>query len=567
MVVSLEAVMVRCLLIAFSCSVLAATSPSQTDATKEAQKQSVQGKVVDAKSGQPIRKVNVEVVGGAGQSYGRHSATTSADGTFAIVDITPGRYAVTLQHAGFVQTTSRGQAMLTLQAGQRLTGLVFQMQVAGVISGKIADMDGDPMAGVSVKATTAGRGDPAGYGTTNDLGEYRIADLRPGKYLVLAQPSSPAPAVHVEQNGTAKEPLIYVLTYYPGALGKSGAIGVDVRSGEEAAANFSVLTTRAYRVTGTVVGVPSGAMALALASTSGGGAMEGPEALREGNRFEYQNVLPGTYVAMLMVVKEISGGEQPQMQMVRLIPPIEVDKANVEGVQLHAEPGGQIRGRFRLDTGEKFDWTQLNVNLLPIADNAWSTAVLSGDGVEAVVATEYVQASTHSAVSSDGTFEMKRVSGGSYQLLIEAHSDNLRDYYTKSVILGGQDVADSGFAVNGGLYLEVVVSAKGATIEGNVVDTKGQPVSYGTVAVVPNSEHRARPDSYQRAPTDEHGHFIARGLNPGSYVVLAFEELHEDVRQPEFLKTYAGKGEKIEVKEGTRATVTAKIIPAETEAP
>jgi pentapeptide repeat protein len=56
---------------------VAATSASQTDAPKEVQKQSIQGRVVDAKSGQPIRKVNVDVVGGTGDSYGRHSATTA----------------------------------------------------------------------------------------------------------------------------------------------------------------------------------------------------------------------------------------------------------------------------------------------------------------------------------------------------------------------------------------------------------------------------------------------------------------------------------------------------------
>ena len=187
--------MVRWLAIAFACLSAAGTSPSQTNPPKEAQKQSIQGKVVEVKSGQPIRKVNVEVMGGAGQSYERHSATTSADGTFLIENLKPGGYAVTLEHAGFVQkATSRDQGSFTLQPGQSLTGLVFRMQAAGVISGKIADMDGDPMAGVSVSAAMTGtmaRG--AGRfgsqnGVTNDLGEYRIADLRPGKYLILAQP-------------------------------------------------------------------------------------------------------------------------------------------------------------------------------------------------------------------------------------------------------------------------------------------------------------------------------------------------------------------------------------------
>jgi protocatechuate 3,4-dioxygenase beta subunit len=560
----------RCLVIAFSCLVVVTISQGQTDAPKEGQKQSIQGKVVEAKSGQPIRKVNVEVRGEAGQSDGRYSATTIEDGTFTIEDLKPGRYAVTLERTGFAQTaTSGGLATFTLQPGQSLSGLVFKLQAAGVIAGKIVDIDGDPMSEVSLSAVMTGTMARSaerygmGYGTTNDLGEFRIVNLRPGKYLISAAPSQRAPAVHVEEKGKAKEQLVYAsATYYPGTVDKSRAIAVEVHAGDVASANFGVLMTHAYRVSGTVAGVPSGAMVrFFLTSKSGGAGIDGPEELKEGNRFEYGNVLPGTYVAMLLVVKGMLSGGEPEMQMVRLNPSIEVDKTDVEGVQLQAEPDGQIRGMFRLDTGEKFDWTQLSVSLLPVEDNASETT--SG----MTMAMAYSGARTSSAGNSDGTFEIKKVPGGNYQLVVGAHSDRLRDYYTKSVILSGRDVADSGFGVNGDVYLDVVVSAKGATIEGNVVDSKGQPVAYGTVAVVPNLEHRARPDSYQREQTDEHGYFIARGLNPGSYVVLAFEELQEDVRQPDFLKTHGGKGEKVEVEEGTRKSVTAKIIPTDTEAP
>jgi hypothetical protein len=559
----------RCLVIAFSCLVVVAISLGQTDAPKEGQKQNIQGKVVEAKSGQPIRKVNVEVMGGAGQSYERYSATTIGDGTFTIEHLKPGRYEVTLERTGFVQTAKRGeQATFTLQPGQNLSGLVFKLQAAGVIAGKIVDIDGDPMAGVSVSAgmtgTVTGGTEryPVGNGSTNDLGEYRIVDLRPGKYLISAAPSQRASVVHAEEKGKAKEQLIYASTYYPGTVDKSRAIAVEVHAGDVASANFGVLMTHAYRVSGMVAGVPSGAMVrFFLISKSGSADMGSPEDLREGNRFECENVLPGTYVAMLLVVKGMLNGGQPEMQMVRLNPSIEVDKNDVEGVQLQAESGGQIRGIFRLDTGEKFDWTQLSVSLLPIEENPSET--FSG----MAMAMAYSGARASSAVNSDGTFEIKNVPGGNYQLVVGAHSDRLRNYYAKSIIFGGRDVADSGFGLNGDVYLDVVVSAKGATIEGNVVDSKGQPVAYGTVAVVPNLEHRARPDSYQREPTDEHGYFIARGLNPGSYVVMAFEELQEDVRQPEFLKMHGGKGEKVEVEEGTRKSVTARIIPVDTEAP
>jgi carboxypeptidase family protein len=565
--------MLRWLVLAFSCLIVPASSPSQTDVPREARKQSIQGKVIEAKSGQPVRKANVEVIGGTEQSPGRHTATTSADGTFSIEGLTPGRYRVTLERAGFVQETkNQRQATFTLQPGQNLTGLVFRMQAAGVISGKIVDEDGDPIASVNVNATMGGTQRfgilrlNSGTGTSNDLGEYRIADLRPGKYLISAAPQERTPAAQDNEKGKMKERMVYTFTYYPGTVDRSQAVEVDVRAGEEASANFGVQMTRAYQVSGTVSGVPTGAMVQVFLTSKNedmGMGMERMQQLTEGNRFEYPNVAPGTYVALMIVVKGMLSGGQPEMQMVRLTPLIQVDKADVEGVQLQAEPGGQIHGKFRLDTEGKFDWTQLNVTLLPIEDDAFGISL----GIEGIGVAMFSGMNSNWVASSDGTFEMRNVPGGTYQLVVGAQSDSLRDYYTKSVIVSGRNVADSGFAVNGDMYLDVVVSARGATIEASVIDTKDRPVPYATVAVIPNSEHRSRPDSYQQQSTDEHGHFVARGLTPGSYVVLAFEELQEDVRQPAFLKTHEGKGEKVEVQEGSRKSVAVRVIPAEAEVP
>jgi hypothetical protein len=86
-----------------------------------------------------------------------------------------------------------------------------------------------------------------------------------------------------------------------------------------------------------------------LISKSSGAGMENAEQLKEDNRFEYQNLLPGTYLAMMMVVKGVLTEGRPEIQMVRLSPQIEVDKTDVEGVQLRLDPGGQVHGKFRLD--------------------------------------------------------------------------------------------------------------------------------------------------------------------------------------------------------------------------
>jgi hypothetical protein len=82
---------------------------------------------------------------------------------------------------------------------------------------------------------------------------------------------------------------------------------------------------------------------------------------------------------------------------------------------------------------------------------------------------------------------------------------------------------------------------------------------------IPSPEHRGRLDLYQRSTTDASGNFSLHGLSAGKYSVLAFEELQEDVRQPEFLKLYEKRGETIELEEGARKSVVLKVIPDDAE--
>jgi len=495
----------------------------------------------------------VQFIARDGQPNEPHSDTTDEEGRFKVEDLKPGRYTATVTHSGFVQSTHGKRASILLKPGQGTTDLVFYMQPAAIITGKVTDLDGDPMSDVVISAVLVGsalRGRifyNSGYATTNDLGEFRISDLQAGRYIISANPPQGSRAPHVEGKDKTKENLIYSTTYYPGTLDEEQALALEVHPGDEAPANFGVLASPAYRVSGTVTPVPSSAIMTEVMLSSKDGRSTQNQHLGKNGSFEFLNVLPGSYTAELLFVTGISEGK-PAMERTRVVEPIKVGTTNVEGLQLQANQGGSVRGKFRMDTGQGFDWTQLNVVLVPAEENE-SGVVVGGEFGGAAM----------SAVNKDGTFELKKVPGGRYRLVVGARSNNLSDYFTKSVSLDGRDVADSGFMISGETSLDVVISANGATIEGTVVDSKGKPAADVTVVDIPTAEHRNRDDLYQRDTTDQLGHFRLRGLNPGKYTVLAFDDLEVDIRQADFLKSYDGCGEHVQLDEGSRINIVVKL--------
>ena len=68
--------------------VVTAKCPAQTDPAGNPQKQIIHGKVLEAKTGEPIRKVSVQVSGVSGDAPGKrfapYSATTNSDERFSI---------------------------------------------------------------------------------------------------------------------------------------------------------------------------------------------------------------------------------------------------------------------------------------------------------------------------------------------------------------------------------------------------------------------------------------------------------------------------------------------------
>ena len=534
----------------------------QTSLPEKTPLPSVRGKVLQGGGGPPVRKASVQL-NRLGGKPGQYSAITDAEGQFTVSEVQAGRYIAVVEHPGFVQSAAgKGRASITVQEGSAKNELILYMQPAAIITGKIVDLDGDAMRNVSVVANRVGSRAGArsahnsGYGNTNDLGEFRISDLRAGRYKITASPPQGARPAEPEDNG-AKNQTIYLPTRYPGVLNEEQAVAVEIPAGTETRVDFGMLTGRAYRVSGSVTGIPgkSSMAQIMLEPQAGGGSQPEPQALGETGKFEFKNVPPGSYSARLILVT-FDGGK-PGMEMVSFGQAIEVGNSDVQGLLLQPEPGGQVKGRFRLDTDQKFDWTQLWVTLIPLDGSA--AAFRSGG--------EMGGPPLSAKLKLDGSFEVENVPGGNYQLYVGGDPNKLADYFTKSVSVDGREVSDSGFPVTAKTYLDVVVSANGASIVGKVVDDKGQPVADATVVDIPSAVRRARFDLYQRVATDANGNFNLRGLSAGKYSLLAFEELQEDVRDADFLKLHEGRGEVVELDEGSKKSVLLKLIVYEDAVP
>jgi len=144
------------------------------------------------------------------------TVTTDGNGRFTFTGVAPGQYQISAERDGFIrsqygQRTPTGSGVVVpVSASQRLT-IDLKMLQASVVSGRIINADGEPAAQATVQAYTYQYSN--GQRTlaevknvqTNDLGEYRLFWLSPGEYFVSVTNSdvdddSPVGTADVAQN-------------------------------------------------------------------------------------------------------------------------------------------------------------------------------------------------------------------------------------------------------------------------------------------------------------------------------------------------------------------------------
>jgi hypothetical protein len=509
--------------------------------------------VVKLGSGEAVKSaiVRLKRVDDDKQGY---KSIAGTDGRFALKNVEPGQYRLEVSRYGFV-SQHYGQkraedpgATLTLSPGRVLSDLIFHLLPAAVIAGRILDEDGQPLPWVQLSAMHEvyyegkRKLQTESIAETNDLGEYRLFGLSPGHYLVSAVFSTEGPwnmGQNFKDLGESTSDRGYLRTYYPGSTDEGKALSISVKAGEELPSIDMLLQkVGAYIIRGRVFNGPShhsASQAFLCLQPKNSRVLWDSENnyinLQKDGTFEVHNVLAGSYTLTAFGLDE--GKPLSARQS------IEITNGDVDGLSLTLTPGTAIEGQLKWDGNPSIVQEELRV--LASSD---TIEFGGGDG----------------RVLSNGSFTLKNVSEGSYHLEVTGLSP---DCYIRNIRYGTSDASHEAFIVQPGsdASLEVTVSSRGARVQGNVTTAENLPASGVWVVLAPEAAHRSEFRLYKSIATDQHGNFELRGIAPGDYKLFSWEQIESDAWQdPDFLKTFEDKGERITVQDSDQKTVNLTAI-------
>jgi Carboxypeptidase regulatory-like domain len=547
----------------------------------------ITGRVLSAETGAPVRRAQVRITA---PEVGVKTSLTDADGRFEFKDLPAGRFSITASKSGYV-SVGYGQLRpfesgrpIELADKQALDKIDITMPRGGVISGRIVDEFGEPLADALVSAMRQtwanGRRRLTPTGRTsqsNDLGLFRMYGLPPGEYYVSATLRNADMMIDATamfggavSGASGSTPSAgYAPTYYPGTTVAGNAQRVTVAIGQEAQnTDFALTPVRLARITGTVMsseGKPleggmvtatplnrTGEIALAVMGSSTG------RTSKDGT-FTINSVSPGDYVLNvrtlrinisegggdMMMFRSVVGGEGADAETASL--PITVGGEDLSNVIIVTAKGGSASGRITFEgTSEPPSMTGVRIT----AAAADIDVVTPGAGGGA-------------AAKADGTFEIKGLSG---RRLIRV-ANLPQGWMLKSVRLNGDDVTDGGVEFKTGQDVsgfEVVATSKLTEINGAATATNGTPLKDYTVVVFADDPQLWNLPSTRwvmGARPNQDGRFRLRNMPAATYNIVAVDYIEQGAwGDPELLERLKLRAKRITVSEGGTETVDLKLI-------
>jgi hypothetical protein len=533
-----------------------------------------------------IGHVHVELAKAGGELQDYRTAVTAGDGAFAFTGLAAGMYRVYAERDGYLRTEygqragSASGVPIVISNSQDESDVFITILPLGVITGRVLDGSGNPVRHVWVRALQPSYFyghrslNMAAYSESNDLGEYRIFGLSPGRYFVSAVEKErphmegdsyvvPVMPNHESYNQTeirtsieivleagGVDPAVFdrdipVPTYYPGVMDATYATSIDVRPGSEVTGiDLTTTTLPAVHVRGTVVNGITGERTRTVSinliprgrSVSKGDRPSPGTIVKDGS-FDIAGVPTGSYD---LLVQDSSGSGLYSRTVV------DVGKQDLANISVALGPGITITGLVTIDDGR---------------------AIAAASGVTRFFA-QLNEAQGNGGgysvpIKSDGTFTIPNVRNGDYTFRLFP-PESSATAYVKAARLDAVD-ALNGIHIDGAAEkrLDVVVALNSGNVDALVLDDKDHPVPGVSVAAVPAPPYRNRTDLYHVTVTDAMGHAQFEGLAPGTYKLFAADGIDRNAwEDPETIAEIDGRGEPVQVGENGKYSVTLKLLLA-----
>jgi hypothetical protein len=231
-------------------------------------------------AGTPLRRAQVMIFEGPL----RRQTTTDADGRYAFAGLPAGRFNITASKAGYLglqygqKRPNQPGTPVIVASGQVVTSIDLTLPRGSVVTGRITDEFGEPLAQAQVQVQRLQYG-PDGQrraqtnqsSMTDDRGEFRAYGLMPGEYVINAGVRTPVSPTAANVNDVAEG---FPPIYYPGTASAEQAQPITLAVGEEVSIQFSLIPARLARVSGIVVdsaGRPASGAQLQLTTRLGAG--------------------------------------------------------------------------------------------------------------------------------------------------------------------------------------------------------------------------------------------------------------------------------------------------------
>ena len=543
--------------------------PAQTSPPRDVQPAQtgtgvISGRILAADTGRPLRRAQIRLTA---PELGREPRTTStdADGRYEFTDLPAGRYTVSVSRSGYLRLQygqhrpgEQGKPLQVLDR-QTIVDVDFALPRMSVISGRVTDELGEPIAGVVIYAlrrtyfdgrmrlATASEGP---LKQTDDDGEYRISGLPPGTYVIVAKTMD---KWTISESGR-ETTMAYSPTYYPGATHVADATKITLGIGKETSnADFSLIPGRAATLSGTAFDSSGRPLKTAFLTEEmrGPGSssfrLSGNTTVAADGTFKLSNVAPGEYKLM-----GTSGAVESDKPPQAVAQPIVVDGTDIDNLALVASAGWSITGKVTTENGAvpaiqrdriRIVETLENIDADPARNNTAFTNATSGQ------------------VKDDWTFTVTNIFGRG-----RLGATLPEGWVVKAVLHNGRDITHTPIDMKSGEQLsgvQVIVTDRVATLTGELTDDNGAPLADGTIIVFAADSTRWYEGSrFVRAGRpDQKGRYQIKDLLPGDYFVVAVDYVEQGWwNDAEYLESLRSRAQKLTVGDGESQTIALKVV-------